>query len=273
MERLAQRIDARAQYTQARAQPAVLLSMSRKLAAVLAVRNNGSRLYGKPLQKLTGNTTILEQIVSALRTFPVIEEIVLAIAAGSANAVFEDVARELKCRYVVGDPVDVLGRLIEGARVGEASDVFRVTTECPFFDYTQLDRAWARHVEAGSSITVLANVPRGTSFEIYTVEALSQAHREGNVLERENLDYPVRQPERFVIDVLEPAQECRRLDLRLTVDYPEDLILCRAVAEEFRSDLPRPSLVDIITFLDGRRDLVDLVAPYVSTVGAWGNLS
>ena len=35
--------------------------------AALACRANGSRLYGKPLQNLAGNTTILDQIVAAVR--------------------------------------------------------------------------------------------------------------------------------------------------------------------------------------------------------------
>jgi spore coat polysaccharide biosynthesis protein SpsF len=56
---------------------------ARRLVAALACRANGSRLYGKPLQNLSGMTTILDQIVSALRTFDIIDEIVLGISQGT----------------------------------------------------------------------------------------------------------------------------------------------------------------------------------------------
>ena len=44
--------------------------VNRRLAAVLACRANGTRLYGKPLQNLAAGVTILDQIVAAIRTFP-----------------------------------------------------------------------------------------------------------------------------------------------------------------------------------------------------------
>ena len=37
--------------------------MKKKLVAVLACRNNGSRLYAKPLQKLDKNITVLDNIL------------------------------------------------------------------------------------------------------------------------------------------------------------------------------------------------------------------
>src|SRR5438477_3786017 len=119
--------------------------MKRRLVAALACRANGSRLYGKPLQNLDGNVMILDQIVDALRTFELIDEIVLGVSEGTANLVFIDYARERGLRHIVGDAKDVLARLVACGRLGGATDVFRVTTECPFFDYDRLPDAWQSH--------------------------------------------------------------------------------------------------------------------------------
>jgi spore coat polysaccharide biosynthesis protein SpsF (cytidylyltransferase family) len=73
----------------------------------------------------------------------------------------------------------------------------------------------------------------------------------------------------FTVNLLRPAAACERLDLRLTVDYPEDLILCRAVYEALRAHAPRIPLEAIVAFLDGRPDLRALVAPFVDSAPVW----
>ena len=62
----------------------------RKLIAALAVRNQGSRLYAKPLQNLDvkSRTTVLANILGCLRSIECIDEIGLAIAEGQENIVF-----------------------------------------------------------------------------------------------------------------------------------------------------------------------------------------
>jgi spore coat polysaccharide biosynthesis protein SpsF len=245
--------------------------VSRRLTAALACRVNGTRLYGKPLQNLAPGVTILDQIVAAIRTFPQFHSIVLGISEEPQNLVFVDHAKRLGVDYLLGDPEDVLSRLVRCGRVAGATDVFRVTTESPFFDYSMLDQAWDRHVQNGNDITVLDNVPAGAVFEIYTLESLERSHAEGSDSDRSELcsNYARFNQRLFQIDILEPAEECRRLDLRLTVDYPEDLVVCRAVYEALADHAPRIPLAKIVEFLDSRPDLVELVARLNNPVPTW----
>ena len=53
-----------------------------------------------------------------------------------------------------------------------------------------------------------------------------------------------------------------RKDLRLTVDYPEDLIICRAIYEKFKGDAPMIPLIEAIEFLDNNESLKQLIAPF-----------
>ena len=245
----------------------------RRLVAVLACRADGTRLYGKPLQNLLDGTTILGQIVAALRTFDCIDEIVLAASSGSANVVFRDVAQDLGCKHMEGHPTDVLARVIDGAHVGSATDVFRVTTECPFFDYSQIERAWMTHLRDDNDVTVLDFVPLGTGFEIFRVEALERSHSRGGDEDRSELlsRYAKTHPGEFRLEILEPAPDCRRTDLRITVDYPEDLVVCRALAEHVRDLLPVPPLATLIQFLDANPQLVELVRPYAMDAPLWAD--
>lgn len=243
----------------------------RRLAAVLACRVNGTRLYGKPLQNLVPGVTILDQIVAAVRSFPRFDAVVLGVSEGTENLTFAEHAKRLGVDYLFGDPEDVLSRLIRCGRMVGATDVFRVTTESPFFDYSMFDEAWHRHVTRGNDITVLDNVPAGAVFEIYTLDSLERSHADGTDADRSELcsNYARFNQRLFQLDVLQPVEELRRLDLRLTVDYPEDLVVCRAVYEALIDKAPRIPLADIVAFLDSRPDLVELVAPFNDPVPTW----
>jgi len=245
--------------------------MTRRLVAALACRNNGTRLYGKPMQMLTNEVTILDQIIHAIKRFPVIDEIVLGISEGVANTPFVDVAHAHQVAYIYGDPEDVLMRLIQCGRMGGATDVFRVTTECPWFSYDLLEPVWKQHVANGNDITVCDRLPEGLHFEIYTLEALERSHRKGDVADRSEhcSNYPRKHPKEFKIEVVLPPKELQRMDMRVTVDYPEDLILCREITKACSDSMPLVSVAEIVWFLDSRPDLKQLVASFVVPKPLW----
>jgi spore coat polysaccharide biosynthesis protein SpsF len=241
------------------------------LVAALACRNEGSRLFGKPLQRLDTETTILDQILNAVSKFPVIEDVCLGISEDSANLIFETHAKERGLPYIVGSRTDVLERLIQCGRHVGATDVFRVTTECPFFHYEKLMPAWNLHVSSNADITVCDYLPDGLGFEIYTMEALARSHREGTDADRSEYfsNFARRNRDLFKTNVLMPDEQLKRLDLRLTVDNPEDLIVCRAVFQALIDYVPLIPLSRIIDYLDNHSELQNLVARFVVPEPVW----
>jgi spore coat polysaccharide biosynthesis protein SpsF len=245
--------------------------MSRRLIAGLACRLTGSRLYGKPLQNLAPGVSVLEQIVACIQAARVPAEVVLAIAESAENTPLRAAAGELGVPYVLGDEKDVLGRLIRAAEAHDATDLLRKTTESPFFEIESMELAWERHVENGNDITVVDHVPLGTSVEIYSVDALRRSHAEGREEDRSELvsNYGRYNQRLFKVEIVEPPEACRRTDLRLTVDYPEDLILCRDVYEALGERAPLIPLAEIVAFLDRRPDLTRLVAEFAHDAPLW----
>ena len=69
--------------------------MERKLVAALACRNQGSRLYGKPLQNLDveKGIRIIDNIIDGLNSLKCIDSIVLGISEGKDNEIFKTVAK------------------------------------------------------------------------------------------------------------------------------------------------------------------------------------
>ena len=68
---------------------------------------------------------------------------------------------------------------------------------------------------------------------------------------------------KFKFELVDIPFELKRTDIRLTVDYPEDLILCREIYNKFKYLAPRIPLLEIIKFLDSRPDLKKIVDPLI----------
>jgi spore coat polysaccharide biosynthesis protein SpsF len=243
----------------------------RQLIAALACRVGGSRLYGKPLQNLLNEQTILDQILATIDQLAAIETSVLGISEGIENQPFVDVAKRHGIPYVFGDETDVLSRLISCARLVAASDVFRVTTECPFMYHEIVNEAWRRHVANDNDVTTIDGLPEGTHFEIYKLTALELSHERGTAHHRsEGCSRYIREHrDEFQVEVMEASAEYLRPELRLTVDYPEDLVLCRRLYEYFEEEAPLIPLEKIIRHLDLHPELTALVAPYASPAWLW----
>ncbi|MDZ4169170.1 MAG: acylneuraminate cytidylyltransferase [Coriobacteriia bacterium] len=248
----------------------------RRLIATLACRLAGSRLYGKPLQNLDAEAgvPILQHQVNLLRSLPEVADVVLGIAEGRANDALIEFAELQDLTYIVGDEHDVLSRLIQCVNAVGGTDAIRLTTESPFTNWERLADSWRMHIEHANDVTVLTEVPVGSGFELFTVEALETSHREGAQRHRSELCslYVREHLDDFKVQILLGEEDVRRSDIRLTADYPEDLIVCRTVYGALRADAPRIRLADIVRFLDSRQDLHALIAPYPSG-STWGSIA
>jgi spore coat polysaccharide biosynthesis protein SpsF len=240
--------------------------MERRLVATIACRNQGSRLYGKPLQNLDveAGVRILDNIVDCLRTLGCIDEIVLGISEGVENEVFVGLAEEKGLRHAIGDQVDVLSRLVACGQLAGATDVFRVTSESPFLYFEEVQSLWQMHCDEGADATFMDEVIDGCGFEIISLAALEASHREGERRHRSELCtlFIRENAARFKILRPRPPAGLVRKDLRLTVDNPEDLAVCRIVYGAFRHAAPRIPVHDIVDFLDRHPDLIQLTAPF-----------
>jgi len=250
----------------------------RKLVAAVACRNQGARLYGKPLQNLDveAGVRILDNIVACLQSIPCIEAVVLGISEGVENEVFRRVAAEKGLPFIIGDERDVLSRLVQCGEHAGATDVFRVTSESPFLYFEPVEALWREHQEQQIDATFMWNIIDGCGFEIYTLDTLRASHARGDARHRSELCslYVREHPDQFKVRKVDAPDALTRKDIRLTVDYPEDLVVCRAAYLALKAQAPRVSVHDIVRFLDRHPKLLELIAPYTeagyATMDLWG---
>ena len=239
--------------------------MKRKLVAALACRNQGSRLYGKPLQNLDveKGVRVIDNIIDGLNSLACIDSIVLGISEGEENEVFKTVANEKGIEYIVGNQIDVLHRLIMCAEKANGTDVFRVTSESPFLYYNPVNQLWKQHCSQNNDATFYDDIIDGCGFEFIRLSALQKSHLKGDVKHRSELCtlYIREHLNDFKVEKIKAPDHLNRKDLRLTVDNPEDLVICRKIYNEFKNQAPQISLEDIIDYLDQHPDLKDLTYP------------
>jgi spore coat polysaccharide biosynthesis protein SpsF len=242
---------------------------TRKLVAAIACRNNGSRLYGKPLQNLdvVKKVTILDNIIACLKSLNLIDEIVLGISLGNDNVSYVDYAQKNQINYILGDEKDVLSRLIACGEKAQASDIFRVTSESPFLYFDETVSLWQHYVQFDLDALFMDEIIDGCGFEIISLEALKKSHEMGDERHRSELCslYIRENNNQFNIRKVFPPKELIRKDLRLTVDNPEDLVVCRAVYQHFKDLAPLIPLLEVVNFLDSSSNLKKLISPFIES--------
>jgi spore coat polysaccharide biosynthesis protein SpsF len=220
---------------------------------------------------LLGDRPIIDHLISALRKPKRIDEIVLAISDGPGQRVFIDVAKQHGLRYLIGSEQDVLARTVGAARLAGAETVIRVTTDCPFVYWENVDEMVDTHVEEGAHLTVTEHLPHGAAIEVIdwkTLDWICQSPESEARHHEHSTMYISEHPDRYKIIRMAAPEDLRRADIRLTVDLPEDLILVRRIYESLR-DLGEPIPIrSIIAFLDAHPEVREINVA-VETLHLW----
>ena len=245
------------------------MTLNRRLIAALACRNQGSRLYGKPLQNLhvDSGVKIIDNVIQCLKSNKSKDGIVLAISEGSENEVFIEIANQYGIDFVIGDEHDVLARLISAGEHSSATDIFRVTSESPFLYFEEVDTCWEKYSELNLDALFMEPIIDGCGFEIISLNILKTSHLHGSTKHRSEMCSLYIREHADSLNVLkvEPPKIFQRYDLRLTVDNPEDLVVCRHIYQALSQHAPRIPLHEIVEFLDRNPDLIRLVAPFAES--------
>jgi spore coat polysaccharide biosynthesis protein SpsF len=120
------------------------------------------------------------------------------------------------------------------------------------------------HIQSENDATFLDYIIDGCGFELIKLAALQKSHANGDDKHRSELCslYIRENKHEFKVGFMSPPSSLQRKDLRLTVDYPEDLIVCRAVYDAFKHQAPKIKLMDVVEFLDENPDLKRLTTPF-----------
>lgn len=224
-----------------------------QIDAIIACRVQGTRLYAKPLQNLSvGGPTVIGSLISYLKEINSINDIIFAISEETENDVFVSLAKINSFPYIHGDQQDVLGRIIKAAKLNGTDIVFRTTSENPFILYEYAEELISEFVNGDYDWGTYIESPDGTSIELIKLEALEYSHKNGKNKHRSELvsSYIFENQKIFKILKKKLPKKLRRPEIRLTVDYAEDLIFCQTVWNKLKRSNDLIRVEEIIDFWD-----------------------
>lgn len=208
-----------------------------RTVAIVQARMGSTRLPGKVLKDL-GGETVLARVVGRLRRATRVDEIVVATTDSAADDAIVRECHRLKVSSFRGSENDVLDRYYRAAQVCAARTVVRITSDCPVIDPQLVDetvRVFQQQRGDYASNAFPRTYPRGLDAEVFTAAALEQAWRDAHEpYEQEHVTpYFYEHPELFRVVSLRGEIDCSQY--RWTLDTAEDLELLRAIYARFRN--------------------------------------
>ncbi|GGH33073.1 cytidylyltransferase domain-containing protein [Paenibacillus segetis] len=194
------------------------------ITAIIQARMGSTRLPGKVMKQLV-DRTVLGHVITRCQAIPSINKIVVATTTLDEDKEICDEALNYGVSVYRGSKDDVLNRYYEAATREQSDVVVRITSDCPLLDPKVSEKVILHflmndydYVSSGLSRTF----PRGLDTEVFTFEALEQAHEQATKdYEFEHVTpYIYQNPEQFKVHAFSNHLDQSRY--RLTLDTYED---------------------------------------------------
>ncbi|MDD5547614.1 MAG: glycosyltransferase family protein [Candidatus Pacebacteria bacterium] len=208
-----------------------------KIIAVIQAKVGSKRLPNKAFEKVAGVPSIDHVIDRVLRSKE-IDGVAIATSSAEGNEIFESKAQEKNIGCFRGSESDILERLYLTAKKFGADVILRITGDSPFVDPHVIDQLVSEYRKRSGEIVFASTClpmtfPEGLSMELVSFSVLEKLNKEmTDPNERGTfMLYISRNPEKFPRYALKYKKDASRI--RLTLDYPEDLILARRIYDYF----------------------------------------
>ncbi|WP_114781613.1 cytidylyltransferase domain-containing protein [Botryobacter ruber] len=234
---------------------------AKKVGVITQARTTSTRLPGKVLLK-AGTKTILKHHTDRLRGAGL--TLYIATTTNETDDPIAAFAREEEIAVCRGDEQNVLSRFYECALQHQLDVIVRVTSDCPLIDGYVIADAVRRYLELDNEQVYLSNAlqrtyPRGFDFEIFSFKLLEEAYQ--NATKPEELEHVtpyINQNKSGHVILKHYTRPSDASHYRITLDTPEDLLLIRALLENFQADCLGAE--EIIQLLDEHPELAQLNA-------------
>jgi spore coat polysaccharide biosynthesis protein SpsF len=243
-----------------------------RVVAVIQARMASTRLPGKVLLPLRGQP-LLARMLARVRQARTLDEVVVATTRLGSDAPIRALAEACGVRCVAGHPDDLVDRHLEAARATGADAIVKIPSDCPLIDPAIVDQTVGVYRAHHARLEFVSNIhpptwPDGNDVEVMSREALEVTWREADLAFQREHTTPFiwDQPERFsTASVVWSSGRNLYASHRLTLDYPEDYAVIRAVDEalgEAPDDAPAYTVDAIVAFLDAHPEVRRLNARY-----------
>ena len=206
----------------------------KKIIAIIQARFNSSRFPGKVLKKI-GNKTILEILLNRIKKSKKIDQIIVATTNNKNDDKISNLSKKLKFECYRGSEKNVLDRFYKCSKKYNATDIIRITADCPLLEYKFIDEMVDFYLTHNVDYACNNNPPTypdGLDLEIISFQTLKKAHLNARSLyDQEHVTTYIKNDNN-----LKKINIKNRLDysnIRITIDEFEDFELIKKIFSKF----------------------------------------
>ena len=230
-----------------------------RVIAIIQARTGSTRLPGKVLHDLGGDT-MLARVVRRTERATSLDDVLVATTTSSSDDPVVSECRRLRVPWFRGSEEDVLDRYFAAAETIRADIVVRVTSDCPLIDPGLIDRVvetfMSKRPDYASNF-LERTYPRGLDNEVMYFEGLARAWCEAErAYQRVHVTpYFYENPDLFRLLAVKNDRDLSQG--RWTVDTPDDMRFARAVYERFGGD-DRFNWQDVLQLIEMEPQLAEI---------------
>jgi spore coat polysaccharide biosynthesis protein SpsF (cytidylyltransferase family) len=245
---------------------------------IIQARLKSTRLPEKVLLEIAPGKTILECMLERVEKSRLTNKIIVATTTNPADEKLINFLKKINQDYFVGSENNVLDRYYQTAKAfGAKPDdiIVRLTSDCPLIDPEVVDKTIQFYIDGGFDYAANGlepyTYPDGMDTEVFSFARLEQAWQEATKeAHREHVTfYFWKNPDKFKIGRLVNLKK-EQGKYRLTIDYPEDYELLKAVYAGLHDRNHGFGMEEIVKFLEKNPNINSLNKKF-SRNASWQN--
>jgi spore coat polysaccharide biosynthesis protein SpsF len=233
----------------------------KKVTAIIQARLGSTRLPGKTLMKIEGES-LLGHLVARVSASNYVSNIIIATTEHDRDDEILEFAKGRGLICFRGSEEDVLDRFYKAAVKFKVEHIVRITPDCPMLDPAVMDLVISTYVNSGYdyvSNTISPTYPDGLDTEVFSFDVLDKVWKEARLpSEREHVTaYIVKHPELFKMHNVKKEGDGLSW-MRWTVDTERDFEFVKKVFSKLYKSGKIFFMDDIVNLLINSPELMKI---------------
>jgi len=210
-----------------------------RVVGTIEARMGSIRLPGKTLSEICDGMHLLECVVRRFRLSSRVDDVLVATTTGTADDPIADWCHAYGVSLFRGSENDVLDRVTGAASHCGADAIVQMGADSAYLDYQLIDQLVDIYLQGEHDYVcndLNLTYPLGIYAHVVNVSRLIELNQRVGLSGKDREDvvrYIWEHPEQYRICNIEADSEFSCPELRLTVDYPEDMDLARRLYRYF----------------------------------------
>lgn len=234
-----------------------LSDVKNKVGGIIVARCTSNRLPNKAILPIQGRESIV-CLIDRMKRCRNLDCLILATSTDSSDDILVNIAQREGIFSFRGSPDNVSSRFYEAAKYYQLDHFVRITGDAILCDEVMVDKAIESHLHSCCDVTFMRNMPFGTSKEIISLNTIKVILDTTLIPSNtEYLEYYLENSRYFSVNYIDADYEFDP-NLRITLDYEEDLELFNKIFEHFNREKPDFTLKDALEWLKERPEIAKI---------------